>query len=317
MVDLTIAIATSNNYNMLRELIESIKDHTHKVSYELIVIYNNCTDKTVPYLQGLDPAIIMIENQVFPGYAASHNMALSRGSGRYHLVLNDDMLLVTDTFDEVVAYMDSHTEVGITGCRLQFADESPQISAYSQHPGFKTELREFLLINAFFRAFGIKTGWDQFGKRVAETSKPTQVAHLMGAFLMISRKCLNDIGPMDEGFFSGFEDQDWCIRACKRGYVVSYLPQSVMVHYGNVSIGKWVRKRAMANQLHARLYFHRKHRGRASQLALSSLIATGYALKLPLAFTRAILKGKNPTGDNEVRRCYYGLRVIFGLQPNG
>jgi GT2 family glycosyltransferase len=51
-----------------------------------------------------------------------------------------------------------------------------------------------------------------------------------GACLLIRRDLYEAIGPLDEGFFWGSEDVDYCYRAHLVGRKVLYTPQPPVVH---------------------------------------------------------------------------------------
>jgi len=53
-----------------------------------------------------------------------------------------------------------------------------------------------------------------------------------GACLMVRRKAFDNIGGWDEDYFLYFEDDDLCYRLNKSGWIVSYYPESKVIHYG-------------------------------------------------------------------------------------
>ena len=52
-----------------------------------------------------------------------------------------------------------------------------------------------------------------------------------GASLMIRREVFLDIGLLDEGYFTSFEDVDFCFNARKAGWPTWYVPASRIVHW--------------------------------------------------------------------------------------
>ena len=47
------------------------------------------------------------------------------------------------------------------------------------------------------------------------------------ACVLIRREVVEQIGPMDEGFFMYFEDVDYCLRARSAGWQIAYVPSRV------------------------------------------------------------------------------------------
>jgi N-acetylglucosaminyl-diphospho-decaprenol L-rhamnosyltransferase len=57
-----------------------------------------------------------------------------------------------------------------------------------------------------------------------------------GASMYVTRRCIEQIGLMDEDYFLFFEDLEWGLRA-KRLFGVGYAHRSVVVHAGGTTIG--------------------------------------------------------------------------------
>jgi GT2 family glycosyltransferase len=53
---------------------------------------------------------------------------------------------------------------------------------------------------------------------------------LLGAFLLLRREMLEELGGFDEGFRLYGEDIDLCYRAAKAGWERWYVPQAVVSH---------------------------------------------------------------------------------------
>jgi GT2 family glycosyltransferase len=64
-----------------------------------------------------------------------------------------------------------------------------------------------------------------------------QLGYVMGAALMISRACLEDIGLMEERYFLYYEEIDWAVRARQRRWRLVYAPDAVIFHKEGGSIG--------------------------------------------------------------------------------
>jgi len=72
-------------------------------------------------------------------------------------------------------------------------------------------------------------------------------------YLAIPRAAFDAIGPFSETTGFGFEDVDWCFRAWKAGWKVSFVPNAVVTHqYGRSSDGL---NRRMASHLVAAVRF--------------------------------------------------------------
>jgi GT2 family glycosyltransferase len=56
--------------------------------------------------------------------------------------------------------------------------------------------------------------------------------------MYISKKCLSDIGSLNDSFFMYNEDLEYCLRAKKNGYLLYYVPDSIIWHKIGASSGE-------------------------------------------------------------------------------
>ena len=62
-----------------------------------------------------------------------------------------------------------------------------------------------------------------------------EVDALNGAFLMVRRAAMDEVGLIDERFFMYGDDLDWCVRFGKAGWPLVFFPGAEIVHYGGGS----------------------------------------------------------------------------------
>lgn len=62
-------------------------------------------------------------------------------------------------------------------------------------------------------------------------SQPQAVDWLLGACLFVRREALEDVGPLDEGYFLYVEDIDWARRMHQAGWKVYYVPSAQIIHH--------------------------------------------------------------------------------------
>jgi GT2 family glycosyltransferase len=68
-----------------------------------------------------------------------------------------------------------------------------------------------------------------------------------GACMMISRPCMERVGPFDERNFAvAYNDVDYCLRAREAGFRTLYTPFATLVHHGSASRGPDERGHARA-----------------------------------------------------------------------
>ena len=84
------------------------------------------------------------------------------------------------------------------------------------------------------------------------------VGAVNGAFMMITRRVLEKIGPLDERFFMYGEDLDFCYRCRLAGYQVVYDGRYSIIHYKGRSSAQ--NYRVLSRQIFtATEQFYQKH----------------------------------------------------------
>ena len=58
-----------------------------------------------------------------------------------------------------------------------------------------------------------------------------------GASLILRRTMLEQIGLLDEGLYTYFDDPDICLRAARAGWETWYVPESRVIHLGGATTG--------------------------------------------------------------------------------
>jgi GT2 family glycosyltransferase len=175
------------------------------------------------------PSVNIVHNKVRMGFAANHNQALSKATGRYALILNDDTVVSPGCFQRLIKFADEHPEAGFFGPRLTNEDGSLQTSAY-RFPSPYREAMEALnlhLFLGFIPAMDTYKGWKH--------DSPRYVDFLSGAALMVRKDVLEKIGLLDDRFFIYSEESDWCYRGKKAGYKVLFVPDATISHVGGKS----------------------------------------------------------------------------------
>ncbi len=216
----TILILTWNGVEYTRACLESLRRHTlFDERTRLLVIDNGSSDGTLPYLRGLD-WITLIENGKNLGFVKGNNVGIKAAPADSDiLLLNNDTVIEQDGWlaeMQRVAY--SAPDVGIVGCRMVLPD------GRFLHAGAYMPLDSF---------WGQQIG--SLEKDVGQYGLDREVPAVTGACFYIKRAVLNRIGPLNEAFFSYFEDTDYCFQAAEAGFRTLCAGNVTIVHYENTS----------------------------------------------------------------------------------
>lgn len=226
---------------------------------EIIVVDNHSVDGSVDYLeqrypQKLYPMVRFVRSAHNLGFARANNIAIRQSRGEYVLLLNPDTIVGEDALKASVDFMDVHEDAGAVGVRMLGAQGR---RAMESRRGLPTPMV------SFFKMLGFCNRWPHhrlFGKYYMgylPWDEPSQIEVVSGAYCMLRRKALDEVGLLDEDFFMYGEDIDLSYRVLKGGYHNYYLPVDIL-HYKGESTQK-----SSFRYVHvfyeAMLIFFRKH----------------------------------------------------------
>ncbi|MCG8580039.1 MAG: glycosyltransferase, partial [Bacteroidales bacterium] len=90
---LSVIVLTHNSASIIETCITSILKECEKLKFEIIVVDNNSSDKTAFILENNYPGIKLLINKKNLGVAAARNIGIKASSGRYILLLDDDIVV--------------------------------------------------------------------------------------------------------------------------------------------------------------------------------------------------------------------------------
>lgn len=203
----------------------------------------------------------------------------------YVLLLNSDTIVRPGAFTALVDFMEAHKAIGIAGSRLEDPDGTPQRSAFR----FQSPLGSLEGNLRLGLASRLLAPWVVAPPVVDHDCETDWVA---GASMIVRRQVFDDIGVLDEGYFTYFDDIDFCFNAKRKGWPTWYVPASRVVHLVGQSTGVNARpKRLPPYVLEARRrYFLKNH----SPL-YAALVDAGAILGQALWRLRVRLTGRTDT----------------------
>jgi GT2 family glycosyltransferase len=275
MFDLSIIIVNWNAQDLLAKCLHCVEATVKNVSYETIVIDNNSTDGSQEMIRRDFPNVTLIANTENAGFARANNQGMEISQGRYTLLLNSDAFVKDETIDRMVAFMDEHPEAGMSGCQLLYEDSRLQPSCYS-FPSLTTEFYTALQLDKLFaknREFGkyLMSYWDFNDVR--------EVDAIMGAFMLVRKMAVDQVGMMDDSYFMYSEEMDWCFRFKKRGWKTLYNPYVQTVHLWGGS-SKRMKVEMFLQLYRSKVEFFRKNYGPLSASGLKLILGFGCLLRI-------------------------------------
>lgn len=287
IIDLSISVVSYNTKALIKACLDSIKEHTKGISYEIILVDNASKDGTAEMVEEEYPDVLLIRSPKNLGFPSGSNLALEKASGRYFVLFNSDAALINDAFTELVNFMDKTPQCGITTPQLYYPEGHIQKSHYPfRTPEGRAYWEVHPRISEVKRILNSKKpAKDKTEKKVEKApSAPVEIERPRGVCFMIRMDCVREIGPMDGNFFIFSDEVDWAWRAKKAGWKRYIVPAAKVEHaeHGSISQRPLLMQKI---QIQSDYYYYYKHFGIKGWLQLR----WGYLLGSMLAWLLFIL----------------------------
>lgn len=226
---LSICIVGINAEQYLRNCIDSIHSSGLLIPYEIIYVDNGSTDGTKTMLESGFPEVRTCWNAQNLGYAKANNQAISLAQYGTILLLNPDTIVKRGSIDELVDYLRQHPVSGLVGPKVLNSDGTFQAHCK------RGEARPWEVFCYFFglsNLFPRSRLFSGYLQGFLDEDQVNDVPAISGSCMMIRREVIDQIGSLDERYFAYQEDTDYCVQARKAGWKVTYVPTSIIIHYG-------------------------------------------------------------------------------------
>jgi GT2 family glycosyltransferase len=188
---------------------------------ETIVIAN------VPGSVGAVPdGVRVLENPRPLPLAANVNLGVAATSGEYVVSSNPDAIAEQNAVAALVSFADVHPRCGIAGPQMRWPDGSWQPSR-RRFPTVRGTVVRRTPLRRLKRPY--ETQRDHY-LLDEQPTEPVQADWMLGAFLLMRRTMLDQIGGWDPGYRHYCEDIDLCYRAMRAGWERWYVPDAVVAH---------------------------------------------------------------------------------------
>jgi|GEM_PF-2242227 len=126
MPRVSVVMSTCNNAAYLRDAIDSILNQSF-AEFEFIIINDGSTDKTETILQSYDDRrIIRLKNNQPSTLPVALNQGIAIAQGDYIARMDSDDIALPQRLEKQVAYLDTHSDVGIIGTNFDYISTDGQ-----------------------------------------------------------------------------------------------------------------------------------------------------------------------------------------------
>lgn len=235
-MNLSIIIVNYNVKYFLKQCLQSVFKAQKNLQIEVFVVDNFSTDGSIDMLQQeFSQKIILIENKENVGFAKANNQAISLAQGKYILLLNPDTLVEEQTLERVVQFMEQTQDAGALGVKM--IDGKGHYLPESKR-GLPSPATAFYKIFGLSKLFPKSPTFNKYYLGYLSENENHAVEVLSGAFMLLRKSLLDNIGNLDEAFFMYGEDIDLSYRVIKAGFKNYYLSDTQIIHYKGESTKK-------------------------------------------------------------------------------
>jgi hypothetical protein len=266
----SIIIVNWNGLEDTSECLESLKKITFP-NYEVILVDNNSTENDDRVLgDKFADYIHVIENDKNYGFAGGANIgmryAMANSKPDYILLLNNDTIVDSNFLACLVEAAESQKSIGIVGGKICFLREPKQI----QIVWGKTNLWNWQIFSHTPPYSSLHRTIDK-----GQYDYTREADWVSGCCILIKKDVINKIGLLEESYFGGWDDTDYCLCAKKAGFAILYTHRAQIWHKNAQSFNKVNSYRAYLDTRN-RFIFMKRHAGKPQYILFVISIFTVY-----------------------------------------
>ncbi len=240
-----LVILNWNQGEMTLDCLRSIeKIKTDGINLEVVIVDNGSTDGSVDLIKKFFDSksnklmLTLLENKENLGYAEGNNTgirhALKNGAD-YVCLLNNDTRVDPGFLRELIKVAREDDQIGLVGGKIYFE------KGYEFHKDRykKDELGKVIWYAGgkidWNNVYASHRGVDEVDR--GQFDKTEETEYVNGCLMLIKREVAEKIGLIDSRYYLYFEEIDFCQKARKAGYRLSYTPKAKIWHLNAGSSG--------------------------------------------------------------------------------
>lgn len=213
------------NYNTAQRALRCLHELAAQAPQPLVVVVDNASSDGSADLFERESAAHVIRHTTNLGFAGGVNTGLRHAlacGAEYALLLNSDASAPPGGLEKLVAFMDSHPQVGIAAPKIVYAQQPQTLWELGgrMHP----------------RWWMTPIGMDETD--IGQYDAGLQLDVAFGCAMMLRLSAAREIGFFDEIFFMYSEDVDYSLRAAKLGWQIGFAPQVTVLHDDSLTTRK-------------------------------------------------------------------------------
>ncbi|WP_010248004.1 glycosyltransferase family 2 protein [Acetivibrio cellulolyticus] len=219
---LTISIVSYNNFDDVKNAVETIEKYTDPKINKKIYIIDNANEQE-DYrrfvMQYSDVEYVHTGENL--GFGKGHNYMIYEIDSKYHAIVNPDIIVKEDVFSRLISFMSDET-IGMV------------VPKIVNHNGeiLWVYRREITIVDMFIRMFCRNVFKKRFAYHTMQDmdyTKSFQVPFAQGSFLLVRTDLFKQLNGFDDKYFMYVEDADLC-RRVNEVSSLKYCPDVSVLH---------------------------------------------------------------------------------------
>jgi GT2 family glycosyltransferase len=215
LISMIVSNLNGMTLNLLEDCMTSLMSPGYP-NWELIVVDNNSTDKSVSYLEKLFKGkknCRVIKNPINM-YSQGLNLGADAANGEYLAYFNNDVAIKKGYFQELVKQFANDKKLGIAQGKLVNYFDRKKIDSAGE------------TMDKYGNPITIGAGEKDKG----QYDKEEDILSTSGSATFIKKELFEKLGKYDPDYGIGYEDMDLALRARRLGYKVKRFPKAVVYH---------------------------------------------------------------------------------------
>ncbi|MDQ5823670.1 MAG: glycosyltransferase family 2 protein [Chloroflexota bacterium] len=326
MPNLAVVIVNYNTRDLLDACLESVFASQTSFPFHVLVVDNRSSDGSLELVARRYPQATLISSDRNGGFGYANNLALrwlagleslpEAGGGEalhlsgpgdvsqprsevpasgdsplrfpcdYVLFLNPDTVVPKEAFEETVRFLEERPQVGVVGPKVVKLDGTLDLACRRSFP---TPASSFFKLTGLSKVFPNSKLVSKYNLTFLGEDETAEVDSVMGAYMLVRGRALEQVGLFDERFFMYGEDLDLAFRAKERGWKVFYYPAVRVLHHKGASSRKQS-GRSIREFYRAMHVFYRKHYAESRPGIINAVVTLGIAVRGTIALLQNAMR---------------------------
>lgn len=227
---LAISIINYRTGDLTLGCIQSVLADLDGIDGRIVMVDNASGDGSAEHIKdwlaGQDPdlPVDIVMSPTNSGFSGGHNQGIAAVNAEFYLLLNSDAVLKPGFCRALLAATETDRTAGLYAPRIDYDDGGTQTSCFRFHSPSSELLRaaRSAWVTALLPHREVALGSDP---------DPSDIEWASFACILLRGTMVKALGPMDEGYFLYYEDAEYCLRARRAGWALTYVPQAVAIHF--------------------------------------------------------------------------------------